>query len=186
MKLRAIARVVAGLLMVGLPFVQAAEEAAPHAEARVVKAAYVYNFTKFVAWGGDAEKRDLREPITIGVIGRDAVAETLVERAPSESGGRPLRVVQIARGEKVFPCQVLYIALSEAPRLDAVLEEVGNRGVLTVSDIPRFAEVGGMIGFVTERERVRIEVNVLEVRAAGLAVSSKLLEVARLKGGDKR
>lgn len=156
------------------------------AEARVVKAAYIYNLTKFVAWDAGEGRPDPRAPITIAVLGRDAIAAALMENSPSESLGRPLRVVSVARGEPLPACHVLYIALSEAAHLPVLLAQEERGGVLTVSDIPHFVDAGGMIGFAVERGRVRIEINVAGVRAAGLTVSSKLLEIARIKEGPRR
>jgi hypothetical protein len=179
MRVRPAILLLLGLLLTGMGVMRAAEESAPRAEARIVKAAYIYNLTKFVDWAAADAKSDRLSPFTIAVLGRDLVASTLTENSPAESLGRPLRVVQVARGEKIPPCHLLYIALSEAPRLAVVFEEIDGSGVLTVSDIPRFVETGGMIGFAVERGRVRIEINVPNIRAAGLTVSSKLLEIAR-------
>ena len=50
--------------------------------------------------------------------------------------------------------------------------------VLTVSDIGNFAESGGMIGFVTDDNKVKVEVNAKAITSAGLRVDAQLLEIA--------
>ena len=89
-------------------------------------------------------------------------------------------MLHVADREKIPPCHILYVCSSEEQQLPRVLSQVGNAGVLTVSDIPHFAERGGMIGFVPDQGRVRIEINAPQAFHAGLKISSKLLEIARI------
>lgn len=149
-------------------------------EARVVKAAYVYNFTKFVDWVAEDGVTGRLATVTICVVGTDPVGSALDEITKLESKGRPILVRHIQDRERIPVCHILYIGSSEEPHLLRILAQVGSAGVLTVSDIPRFAEQGGMIGFIPERGRVRIEINPVPLRRAGLKVSSKLLEIARI------
>jgi hypothetical protein len=149
-------------------------------EARVVKAAYVYNFTKFIEWAAEDGVTDRAATVTICVLGSDPVGSALDEIASFESKGRPILVHHVRAGEPIPACHILYIGNSEATRLASILAQLGASGVLTVSDLPRFAEQGGMIGFALDRGRVRVEINALRVRGAGLRISSKLLEVARV------
>lgn len=160
--------------------------AAPAAhEARIVKAAYVYNLTKFIEWATEDGASDHTATVIVCVLGSDPVGSALDEVAALESKGRPILVHHVRSGERIPACHILYIATTETDRFGAVLAEVGSAGVLTVSDIPRFAERGGMIGFAIERGRVRIEINAARVRGAGLRISSKLLEVARVVAEGK-
>lgn len=147
-------------------------------ESRSVKAAYVYNFTKFIDWVAEDGVTDRAATVVVCVLGSDPVGSALDEIAALESKGRPILVHHVRPGESIPACHILYIGISETQRLAAVLAQVGPVGVLTVSDIPRFAEQGGMIGFTLDRGRVRVVINAQRVRGAGLRISSKLLEVA--------
>lgn len=183
MRLRlAIFLILAGML--AFPRAGRAEggSAAPAPEARTVKAAYVYNLTKFVEWAAEDGVADRAATVVICVVGNDPVGTALDEVAALQSQGRPIRVRHVAATEGIPACHILYIGRSEEPRLAQILGQLGTAAVLTVSDIPEFAERGGMIGFVPDRGRVRLEINAARVRAAGLKMSSKLLEVARLVG----
>ena len=150
-----------------------------------MKAAYVYNFTKFIEWATEDGGRDRAATVIVCVLGSDPVGSALDEVASLESKGRPILVHHVRSGDHIPACHILYIATTEAERFEAVLAEVGSAGVLTVSDIPRFAERGGMIGFAIERGRVRIEINATRIRSSGLRISSKLLEVARVVAEGK-
>lgn len=143
-----------------------------------VKAAYLFNFGKFVAW---PEKTDLERsaPFEICVLGDDpfgAALDTAVTGATIR--GKDVAAKRIAKPQDVGACKVLFISTSEDSRLSAVLSALGKMNVLTVSDIPQFSERGGMIQFVRDGDRVRFEVNLSNAEGAGLNLSSELLKVA--------
>ena len=145
-----------------------------------VKAAYVYNFTKFVHWEkkeGDSTK----VPIRICVLGTDSIGDLLEELSNRQVEGRPLQVERNTSNISDIPhCNVLFISRSEEQQLPLIMQQLIGSNVLTTSDIPRFSKRGGMIGFVTEGGRIKIEINLTAAQRAGLKISSKLLEVARI------
>lgn len=150
----------------------------PGLETRV-KAAYVYNFLTFV----EREKPDPEPegaPVRVCVLGDEALLAQLKGLSGRPVRGRPLEVFSGPEAGPPPSCHLLVIGRSEAARLPEILRTVSGTGVLTVSDIPRFSRSGGMIGFRTEGGRVRIEVNPGAAAAAGLRMSAKLLEVARI------
>lgn len=159
--------------------------ARPVVEAKDVKAAYIYNFTKFIEWAGEDGVPDPAAAVVICVVGSDPVGMALDAITSLQAKGRPILVHHVKDRELIPACHILYIGTSEAAQCSWILARVGRAGVLTVSDIPRFAEQGGMIGFGLDQGRVRIEINALLVRGAGLKVSSKLLEVARIVPEEK-
>lgn len=155
-----------------------AETKAKETEAKV-KVAYVYNFPKFIDWPSDVKKA-AAGPIRICLIGTDPIRTILGELSIRKVNGRSIEVAHIEDPNALTRCHLLFISRSEEQRLPFVLQRVEKTPVLTVSDIPRFAYRGGMIGFVTEKDRVKIEINQKSVRLAGLKVRAKLLEIARI------
>ena len=156
----------------------------PGLETRV-KAAYVYNFLTFVE-REKSEPEPEGAPVRVCVLGDEALLVQLKGLSGRPVRGRPLEVVS---GPEAGPppfCHLLVIGRSEAARLPEILRTVSGTSVLTVSDIPRFSRSGGMIGFLTEGGRVRIEVNPGAAAAAGLRMSAKLLEVAHVVAGERR
>ena len=172
----------AGLIAIGPLATAGADSSAPVIvkEAKVVKAAYIYNFAKFVAWTSEEGEPVDEKPITICVLGKDAVGTELDNIRSFKAKTRPIAVLHIAAGDAIPPCHILYICRSEQDRLGQILPLVQPNGVLTVSDLPGFTGQGGMIGFVAERGRVLVEINAERAQAAGIRISSKLLEIARL------
>jgi hypothetical protein len=91
---------------------------------------------------------------------------------------RPVVVRRIRQVDEAATCQTLFISVSERTRVQVLLDGLGTAPVLTVSDLPQFADHGGMIGFRTEDGRVRFIANPSVARSAGLQLTSELLRVA--------
>jgi hypothetical protein len=145
-----------------------------------VKAAFLYNFAKFVEWPAHALKSS-DDPLVICVIGRSPFG-SLLEQAVSgkQIEGRPLVVREISEAHDALACQILFVAAGEKKRVPAILDQLKSGHVLTVGDIQNFAAAGGMINFKLEAGRVRIEVNVEAAERANLRISSKLLSLATI------
>ncbi len=143
-----------------------------------VKAAYLYNFGKFVQWPDSAPA--VRSGFfTICVLGQDPFGRALYRTVSGEAiGGRSVTVRRIAGPEKAAGCRIVFVSGSLDGDLAEVLRVLGAASVLTVSDMPDFLELGGMIRFVMSGNRVRFEINLAAARRAGLAVSSQLLKLA--------
>ncbi len=145
-----------------------------------VKAAYINNFTRFIYWKSEESGND-KEPIIIGVYGNDIIGDILTDYSKKQSCGQSVIIKKFKKKiSEVGNCHLLFISHSEQQQLSLVLKELEGTNVLTVSDIPNFAKQGGMIGFYLEQNRIKIEINLNETNKAGLRVSAKLLEVARI------
>ncbi|MGA9507427.1 MAG: YfiR family protein [Candidatus Sulfotelmatobacter sp.] len=152
-----------------------------------VKAAYLFNFGKFVRWPVLANSVD---SLQICVLGKNSLGKVLDATVKGEAiSGKPVTTRSIPSMHEAEGCHILFVSMSEETRLNTVLASTRRLPVLTVSDIPRFAERGGMIGLVKQEDRIRFEVNVAPIEDSGLTVSSELLKVAlrviRKRGGGE-
>jgi YfiR/HmsC-like len=142
-----------------------------------VKAAYLFNFGKFVQWPIDHGPSG--DSFALCVLGQDPFGPVLDATVAGESiNARKISVVRISKVSEAAPCNVLYISGSEGSRLGQILEAARHSGTLTVSDIPHFVEHGGIIGFVKQQDRIRFEVNRGAAEDSHLTLSSELLKVA--------
>jgi hypothetical protein len=170
-------RVTAALLLVGAARLGA--QAARASEAQV-KAVFLFNFAQFVDWPPEAVP-DSQAPLVIGILGGDPFGDFLDATVRGEHrGARPFAVQRFQRVEDITRCDILFIGRPVGDRPEEVLARLKNRPILTVSDADRFAERGGMIHFVTDRSRIRLQINPEPAEAAGLTISSKLLRVAEV------
>jgi hypothetical protein len=142
-----------------------------------VKAAYLYNFGRFVEW--PAKFSAASEFFSICVLGQDPFGSTFDATIAGESiNGKKVVVTRITKPQDAASCRILFISSSEESRLREILATLDKISVLTVSDISQFTRRGGMIQFVMEANRVRFEVNLTTAEHAGLTLSSQLLKVA--------
>jgi hypothetical protein len=152
-----------------------------------VKAAYLFNFGKFVHWPALANSVD---SLQICVLGKNSFGTVLDATVKGETiSGKPVTTRNIPSMHEADGCHLLFVSMSEETRLSTILASAKRLPVLTVSDLPRFAERGGMIGLVNQEDRIRFEVNIAPIEDAGLTVSSELLKVAlrvirKRAGGD--
>jgi hypothetical protein len=160
------------LLLLGrVPRARAAER--PEHE---IKAAYLYNFGKYVRWPRRVREREF----VIAVLGADPFGAALDRVVQGNRiDNRPVAIRRVANAAELGACEVLFISASEEPRLEGVLAALPKAPILTVSDMPRFVERGGMIGLVMANRRVQFEVNALQAERAGLALGSQLMRLAR-------
>jgi hypothetical protein len=150
-----------------------------------VKAAFLYNFGKFVEWPA-AAFASTNAPLVIGVLGGDPFhgdCERIV--ANKTINGHPVIVRQIshpgAAGQApgysdLKSCHILFINASESDNLPDILDALKGASVLTVTDdLDHFAASGVIINFVIENGSVHFEINDDAARRAGMKISSKLL-----------
>jgi hypothetical protein len=147
-----------------------------------VKAAYLFNFVKFVEWPEEAFADPLA-PIVIGIVGDDPFGDALPQVVLGKTvQGRDLIIRKYHAGEDLRGSHILFISASEKKRLPQILSSLHGSCVLTVADIDGFLEEGGMILLFSEENRVRFAINVEAANQAKLKVSSKLLSLARVVG----
>jgi len=145
-----------------------------------VKAAFLYNFVRFVEWPATAFETS-RSPLALCLAGTDVFGPVLDELVRNEEvGGRPLAVRRLAAAEPVVQCHLLFVSPSERGRFAAILGRVNTRQVLTVSDSLDFLDAGGHISFFMDSNRVRFAINADTVRAAEFRIDSRLMRLARI------
>jgi hypothetical protein len=152
--------------------------AAPEASSEYqVKAAFIYNFLKFVDWPADGLSSSTT--ICLGVLGRDPFDDALGMMKGKSAKGRKVVVVHFRSIEEVKGCDLLFVCASEKGHLAQILKSARNTRMLTVADQGGFCESGGMINLVFIKNRVGFEVNVAAATRARLRISSQLLKLAR-------
>jgi hypothetical protein len=151
-----------------------------------VKAAFLFNFAKFVEWPPDAFP-DPATPVTICVLGEDPFGQGLDAVVEGETlNGRRLVVRRLRDVLQVRDCHVLFVSRSEKERLPSLMAGLRSGGVLTVGEGDDFLEQGGIIRFILEQNRVRFDINLDAAERGRLKLSSKLLRLARSVNPQRR
>jgi hypothetical protein len=141
-----------------------------------VKAAYLFNFTKFVEWPGEAGNG----PLTICVAGRNVFGEVLNDLVRGERvNGRPIQTRVILEPEP--GCHIVFVPRGAAAA--AYVRAARGMPTLTVGESDGFLALGGIANFILDGANVRFEINPVAAESSGLRVSSRLLRLGREGGG---
>lgn len=142
---------------------------------RAVRAAFVFNLTKYVSWPG------ARDRLVIGVVGEPDTGAVLKQVLDGKvSDGRRIAVVLHTPDSELSECDLLYVGGVSPATLRSILNRTGKRAVLTVGDSDRFVRSGGMVGLVRSGDQIEVEVNLEALRSRQLDMSSRLLNLAVL------
>lgn len=143
-----------------------------------IKAAFLYNFAKFVEWPPTAFA-DTQSPIVIGVLGKNVFDDNLEKIIHGKTvNNRPFLFKEFHTVAEATNCHILFISASEQKKLPKILEGLQGASVLTVSETDQFIAAGGMINFVIEDKKIHFQINDEAAKKAGLKISSKLLSLA--------
>lgn len=161
------------------------------ARERGIKAAYVYNFALYVQW----PKADEREgKFHIGIVGEPALRPFLDKIAASKTiEKKPIVIHHFTAVKDYQPCHILFVAAEAAQgtkesaeeRLNSALATVKGKAVLVVTEFNGAANKGAAINFFIEENRVKFEINPTAAKAAGLKISSKVLQLGKIVTAKK-
>ena len=137
-----------------------------------IKAAFLLSFVKFTEWHSLAPAT----PLVMCVVGDQRVANALAEAV------RGQRVRDRSLDGILEACNLLFISTSHIRSASPVLDSLKRLPILTVSDSQGFARSSGIIELYVEAGRMRFAVNAGAGSRAGLGLSSRLLNLARIVG----
>jgi YfiR/HmsC-like len=171
------------VLLLAVCLLALAVPAAAQAPEYDLKAAFLFNFAKFVEWPASAFAGE-QSPLTICVYGEDPFGPNLDAVVQGERvGERSLLVQRPDSLDDLGECHVLFVSRSEKDRLGEVMAEVEGDPVLTVADTDGFLRAGGIINFILESSKVRFLIDQEAAERSGLRISSKLMRLAVNTGG---
>jgi hypothetical protein len=145
-----------------------------------VKAAYLYNFSKFVEWPNETPNGNT-VPIRLCILNDAAFGLQLSEIVRDKTiRNRPVVVVPVKTGEESRACQMLFIGSSQNRQARHIIDVLQGTSTLTVGETRDFLEEGGIINFVLQKNQVHFQVNHKAATQAGLRISSRLLSLAKV------
>ena len=145
----------------------------------LIKAAFLYRIAKFVEWPAEAFA-ETHAPLTIGILGEEPLDEALNAIKDKSVKGREVVIKRFARIEDLQKCHILFIGASKRKYLPQIFHNLKGLHVLTVGEMKKFVEVGGIMNFVTVKKKIYMEINIDTAQKAGLKISSMLLGVSKI------
>jgi hypothetical protein len=140
-----------------------------------IKAAFIYNFTKFVQTPSEGAGR----PIEIGIENdpdlEGVIAQSLAGKVVD---GHPFTIRNVKGEAQMRECQFLVVGETSPSEIRAVLSEVSGSSVVTIGEGDVFARKGGMIGFVEANSRLRFAINLGSAKTSKVVIASEMLSLA--------
>jgi hypothetical protein len=162
----------------------------------IIKAAFLYNLAKFVDWP-ENKATDNNDVITIGIVGKDPFGNAIDPIEGKQVKGRKLLFKKI-QGPSQLPnksdddkaklreyieqwrkCQIVFICSSEKRDFQEIIKSFTDYHVLTVGEMDKFIESGGILNLIPNEQKVVFEVNLVAARRAKLRISSEVLRLAK-------
>ena len=148
-----------------------------HLEEYAIKAAFTYNFTKFVQWPSRTFPiKD--QPFIIGIVGSEYLDEAFTVLKGKKTQGRTLKIKLLSNPEELMHCHVLFIANMKQQHIRPYLQVANDLPVLTIGQSDNFLADGGIIQMKIINNKIRFAINLDASKNAGLEISSKLLQLA--------
>jgi YfiR/HmsC-like len=149
-----------------------------------VKAAFLFNFAKFVEWPPSAFA-SATEPVRLCVFGEEDPFDHSLEQVVQgkTANGRSMQVLHVHSAKDLKGCHILFIGWAEEKQTETLLRGIRGEGILTVGETDNFARDGGVINFVLQQNRVAFQINVDAAQQNNLKISSKLLSLAQIVHG---
>lgn len=146
-----------------------------------VKAAYLYNFVKFVQWPTEAFTSP-EAPFVIGIYGEDPFNDILSKAFEGRTlCGRKWIIKHYVKPEEIDDCHLLFVSPVNKYELFYILNAIKKKPILTVGDkIDGFCEMGGIIDFTKQRAKYRFQINNGAAIRVGISISSKLLSLSEI------
>ena len=142
-----------------------------------VKAAFVFNFARFIEWPDVAFATE-ESPFWLCTYGGDTTALGIDQMKGRLVNDRQIHARQVKTVSDARNCHILFIDDKYASHEMAAMADLANEAILTISDAPWFVREGGMISLYTRGRHVRFSINQTSARGAGLLISGRLLQLA--------
>lgn len=143
----------------------------------ILKAAFLYNFSKFVEWP-DGASHDREHHFVICMVGTDPFGDALDAIGKKTVNGHPIAIRRLRSSETLHTCHITFISASERAHLETIVSSLKGLPTLTVCDLASCIEQGAMIGLRLVGNKIHMDVNLEAAQHASLHISSQLLRLA--------
>ncbi len=150
----------------------------------LVKAAFLYNFARLSEWPAGTFQSP-SGPFKICLMGDDLFGLSLNSIKDRKINGHPLLIQRRVSLQQAVSCQLLFISRSEQNQLQQIIAYLKPYPVLTVSELPDFAQMNGHIRlFLNNESTLSLEINLQAIRNSHLKISSRILTLAHIVKAD--
>jgi hypothetical protein len=170
-------RVVMWYLGIFLSSAMATYAEVPTVEVYLIKAAFIYNFAKFIEWPLEAFAQTPTQ-LTLCIPNEALIREAFASIQGKSVQGRRILLKPLLPSDDAHVCHILFLRAGHSDAVRQALQPLQHAPILIVGEAENIVPYGGMIHFLTIEDKIRFIINVKAIKQAGLTVSSKLLQLA--------
>lgn len=151
------------------------------AEEYQVKAAFFYHFARFIEWPSDTFASE-GDPFRVCIVGKNPFQGTLQQTlSDKQIHNHPFHLISNPSASELAQCHVVFIGEDSSDRSGSITRDLHGKAVLTIGESADFIQRGGIIRLFLEESKVRFGINPQAAQQAHLAISSKLLRLAKIE-----
>lgn len=142
-----------------------------------LKAAYIYNFLRFVEW---PTNENLTSNICIYGI-KENYRSAFNAMSTLSKKTKKLHIKLLGTNEELNilkTCQLIFITDLADYKTKDILDFIKNGNNLTIGESSKFIQQGGMINFIRVKDKIKFEINAEAVKAANLKIPAKVLRIS--------
>jgi hypothetical protein len=146
--------------------------------AYVIKAGFIYNFTRFIKWPSQSTSEE-NYKYNICVVGDNpfgSILHRLEEKYRLKE--HPLKIRLDVSRYNFQGCHILFIGFSERFNVEQIVEQTQNLPIITLGDTEGFADRGVNINLLVIENKVQFEIGKQCLDSKGFRISSELLDLA--------
>jgi hypothetical protein len=161
------------LLVPGTRYVQSAEVSQEYQ----LKAAFLYNFARFISWPEQALPAG-HNYMNFCIVGPNPFASVLSNLESKVIDGHSIKIYYNDNLSSEQECHLTFYSNSEASTLANLNWSFSSENTVCVSDIPGFVEAGGDIEFIRKQDRIQFIINNTTLKKKGMQPRASLLQLA--------
>lgn len=143
--------------------------------AAMVKASYLYNFSKFIDWPTPYKSGNF----VISVMGGGNLHQELVKKYNNKQiGSQQIEIRKLSKTLNISPCHVLFIGVEYADLLGEISKALKDQPILIVAEKVGSLEMGAILNFVVIDSQYRFEVDLKNAENRELFIGSTIKSLA--------
>lgn len=136
-----------------------------------IYSALMVNFARGIQWPDAATSGNF----VIGVFEYPPLAAELnATTASVKIGNRNILVKEFGRPEEIGGCHMLFIPAYKAKTLPDVLDKIGTRSTLIITNKMDYARKGSGVNFLLIDGKLRYEINCRSIESRGMKISANV------------
>jgi len=137
-----------------------------------IKAGFLYNFATFTEW-----PQSVGNNLKLCIYGQDPFGKSIYD-LDNKAVGKRLLTVRSDNSAAIDNCHIVFIATSAHAEITTITNKFKGKPILFVADSPNATEQGVALNMIKKNNRMVFEANLSAARKNGLAISSRLLQMA--------